>query len=126
MIIQRIILGCLIFSIIFMPLKGFAMEKNSQLISKIKKNYQQIDFTDGISKEEAIIIAQYDLIKDEGKNWDLNIKRHRVKEGWLVQGCWSVIFDATLGVKLKSGLKWYAIDVDKKTGEIKVRGWGPS
>lgn len=104
------------------------MERYSQFASQVKENFKNINLSDGVSKEEAILIAQYDLIKeeDEGKGWGLNIKKPRIEESWLAKGCWSVIFNANLGVKLKSGLKWYAIDVDKKTGEIKVRGWGPS
>lgn len=129
MTIQNIVVVCLLLTIIFMPVKGLAMEKNSKFALKIKENYQQLDFSDGISKNEAIIIAQYDLIKDEGKDWDLNIKKPRVKESGLkdvIGDCWAVIFDANLKMKFKSGLKWYTIHVDKKTGEIRSRGWGPS
>lgn len=94
---------------------------------------QQVDRTDGISKEEAIIIAQNHLI-DGGADKEVTLSKPSIGDSrFTVDGagrplapCWEVRFNATWKVQLESGLKWAAVDVDKKTGQIKVSGWGPS
>ncbi len=94
---------------------------------------QQVNFADGISKEEAVIIAQNNLI-DDGTDKSCVLSRFSVKDtGFTVDGagrplapCWEVRFNATLKTQLRSGLKWFSVLVDKKTGQIKVSGWGPS
>ncbi len=129
MVVQFLVIIILLFlTVFFMPAKGVAMEKYSQFTSQVKESFKNINLADGINKEEAIAIAQYDLIKgdDEGKDWKLNIRKPRVEESRLVKGCWAVIFDANLKMRMQSGLKWYTFHIDKNTGEIKVQGWGPS
>ena len=94
---------------------------------------RQIDFSDGVSKDEAIVIAQNHLI-DGGADEEVLLSKPSVEDSrFTVDGagrplapCWMVRFDATLKVRLESGLKWYSVDIDKKTGQIKVSGWGPS
>ena len=129
MIVKYFVLIILFFlTALLMPVKGVAMEKYSQFTLQVKENFKNINLTDGVSKEEAIIIAQYELIKgnDGGKRWGLNIRKPRVEESELVKRCWAVIFDANLKVRMQSGLKWYTFHIDKNTGEIKIQGWGPS
>lgn len=129
MMIQCMMLILIIIMILSVPIKGNAMEKNSQFTTKIKESFQKINFNDGINKDEAVLIAQNDLISDGIELNNLNIKKPQVEEsGFKAQigDCWAVIFNANLNMKAKSGLKWYTMHIDKKTGEIKARGWGPS
>ena len=94
---------------------------------------QQVNFSDGISKEEAVIIAQNHLIKG-GTDKEVALSKPSVEDSrFTVDGaghplapCWEVNLNATWKVRLESGLKWYSVHIDKKTGQIKVSGWGPS
>ena len=109
---------------------GGTMAKSSDYY---RAQLQQVNLTDGVSKEEAIIIAQNNLI-DDGTDKSCVLSRSSVKDtGFTVDGaghplapCWEVRFNATWKVRLESGLKWCEVLVDKKTGQIKVSGWGPS
>ena len=86
---------------------------------------REIDPSDGISKAEAVIIAQNYLL-DHGLDRECDLTRSTVGESGLHENCWAVSFDATSKVKAESGLNWYALDIDKKTGQIKSSGWGPT
>ena len=94
---------------------------------------KHIDLSDGVSKEEAIIIAQNNLI-DDGTDKEVSLSRPSVKNsdftldgaGHPLPPCWEVRFNATWKVRLESGLKWVRVLIDKKTGQIKSSGWGPS
>lgn len=44
----------------------------------------------------------------------------------VVYDCWVVTFNTSLGMKWNSGLYWYDVHVEKKTGKIISSGWGPS
>ncbi len=86
---------------------------------------QQVNLSDGASKEEAIVIAQNYLLRNAYKD-GYKISRPRVNDSTIVKDCWAVVFPTTWSVKLGQGLKWLEVDVDKTTGEIKSVGWGPS
>ena len=98
-----------------------------------KARLKTVDLSDGVSKEEAIIIAQNHLI-DGGADKEVSLSRPSVKNsdftldgaGHPLPPCWEVRFNATWKVRLESGLKWYEVHIDKKTGQIKSSGWGPS
>ncbi|MDP3722678.1 MAG: hypothetical protein Q8R91_04175 [Candidatus Omnitrophota bacterium] len=102
-----------------------------------QENYRSrlkaVDPSDGINKEEAIIIAQNHLIEG-GADKEVALSKPSVEDSrFTVDGaghplppCWEVHFNATWKVRLESGLKWVRVLVDKKTGQIKVSGWGPS
>lgn len=94
--------------------------------AEIKAKMKNIDKSDGISKAEAIVIAQNYLIDEDYSDKDVIIYKATVTDSQLVTNCWRVIFNATRKTILENGLKWFAIDVDKNTGEIKSQGWGPS
>jgi len=51
--------------ILLVPLPGEGAGGISKNIEKIKKQYENIDLLDGVSKKEAIIIAQKCLIESE-------------------------------------------------------------
>lgn len=98
-----------------------------------KAKLQQVNFSDGVSKEEAIVIAQNNVI-DDGTDKFCVLSRPSIEDSrFTVDGaghplapCWEVRFNATLKMRLKSDLKWFRVLVDKKTGQIKSSGWGPS
>ncbi len=109
---------------------GGMMAKSSDYY---RAQLQQVNLTDGVSKEEAVIIAQNNLI-DDGTDKSCVLSQPSVKDSrFTVDGaghplapCWEVRFDATWKTRLRSGLKWFRVLVDKKTGQIKSSGWGPS
>jgi len=105
--------------------EGETMGERPNYVTQIKAKMKQVDVSDGVSKEEAVIIAQNDMIDDDGAD-KVYLNKPDVKESGLVDGCWYVGFDTRFKVRVKTGLEWYGIHIDKKTGEIKGRGWGPS
>ena len=92
----------------------------------------QVDLSDGVSQEEAVIMAQNNLI-DDGTDKFCILSRPSVKEShFTVDGdgrplapCWEVTFPTTWGVRLRQGLFWGEVLIDKRTGQIKGRGAGP-
>ncbi len=92
---------------------------------------QRINLSDGVSKEEAIIIAQNYLLDVGEKGCALS--RPSVKdssftrdgEGRPLAPCWEVKFPTTWAVRFKQGLFWVAVHIDKKTGKVRVAGAGP-
>jgi hypothetical protein len=188
------ILMAMVFLVVFID-GSRAMSGNEKKIEAIKEKLKIVDLSDGISKEEAVIIVQNHLIdegynlkgikffnpkviesgifnknvvtKEEFKNVFINgeeifdwlmkneyfvessgIEGHpkevskKIKEtleskyhkdGYrifcfleLAHDCWSVIFNTSFHVSWNQGLKWLAVDVDKKTGKIRSEGEGPS
>lgn len=90
-----------------------------------KAQPQQVNTSDGISKEEAVIVAKKYLV-EKGYREGYVISKPTVTESSVVEGCWTVSFPTTWRVRMEQGLKWLAVDVDKKTGQIRSAGWGPS
>ncbi|MFH1202247.1 MAG: hypothetical protein V1674_05095 [Candidatus Omnitrophota bacterium] len=95
----------------------------------IKEELKQIEISDGVSKKEAIIIAQNELIKD-GLEKEYYISKPIITESKLVDGCWFVRFN----MKFKFGYilekilflgRWCGYHIEKKSGEIKMKDWGP-
>ena len=85
---------------------------------------QQIDLSDGVSKEEAIIIAQNYLI-DEKADGVFAITKPRIEDSALIEGCWAVSFSRTWREQLEHGPLWSVVHIDKKTGKIKSSGGWP-
>ena len=110
----------------FFQNKGVAMGNKVDYKTTIGEKLKKVNISDGVSKEEAIIIAQNYILEEEINVNDLNFLKPKISEKALVKGCWEVIFNARFKVKMDSGLKWFRINVDKETGEIKSWGWGPS
>jgi len=96
-----------------------------------RSRLKAVDPSDGVNKEEAIIIAQNHLL-DVGENGCL-LSRPSVRDShFTVDGagrplapCWEVKFPTTWGVRLKQGLFWVMVLVEKQTGYIKGSGAGP-
>ena len=113
--------------ITFIPSKGVAMGSAPDYKEQIMEKYKKIDLSDGINKEEAIMIAQNYLI-EKGIDKDCIIAKTKVmdKEWWIPDGCWEIRFGAIDSIKQKQGLEWFSVYIDKIKGEIKGKGWGPS
>lgn len=115
---------------LLLPLKGSAMGNNPKKTEQIKQEYTKLNLSDGVNKEEALIIAQYFIINDPSTlSSNVIISSAEVGESGLknvIGDCWAVGFDATSKFKRQTGLKWFTVHIDKKTGEIKTTGWGPS
>ena len=112
----------LIFSCIFLMGMGGTMKKTPDFY---RAQLQRIDLSDGVSEEEAVIIAQNYLLENGYKDGYI-ISSPSVGTSSLIDGCWVVEFPTTFSVRLQQGLKWLRAHVDKKTGQIKSSGWGPS
>ena len=91
---------------------------------------KEVDLTDGVNKEEAIIIAQNYLIEQgyfwKGSQKEIAIEKPKVDDSPLIKESWVVGFPTTWRERLESGLTWLVIHIDKKTGQIKSEGWRPS
>lgn len=108
--------------------KGVAMGDMPDYKAQIKEKYKKIDLADGVSKEEAIIIAQNYLLETEwGKS--CNLKSAEVfgeNDPYWDKNSWHISFKLTFKERLKSGLKWTVLNVDKRTGKVTAGGEGPS
>lgn len=124
--IKKVFIFVFISFLIFGPSIGGTMGEKPDYKIQIKEKYNQIDLSDGVSKEEAIIIAQNYLI-EEGLDKICDISTGEVI-GDLYNNpeYWHVSFSTTQKVKRQQGLKWASVYVHKKTGEVKYGGEGPS
>lgn len=105
-------LGCIVF-----PKTTAVDYYNENELEMINRN-------DGITKEEAVVIARSYLIKN-GISEKVNINNPKVADSHLNVPSWFVKFNTRLNMKIKQGLEYYEVHVDKITGEIKVIGWWP-
>lgn len=95
--------------------------------AEIKGKFKQLDLSDGVSKEEAGIIAQNYLIEQElDKKYSLT-KPNIEDESEVDLNDWRVIFNATYGESIKQAnifglfgiMRWWiSVRIDKKTGKI--------
>jgi len=124
--IKRILLILFLCFLVYGKNIGGAMGVNLNYKEQIKEKYKNIDLSDGVSKEEAIIIAQNYLIGEElDKICDI-ATGEVVGDMYNNPGYWHVSFSATHKVKREQGLKWASVYVNKRTGEVKYGGEGPS
>jgi len=118
----------IIMSIALNSIQGVAMEARPAYKEQIKEKLKNIIFSDGVSKEEAIIIAQNYLLETEwGKS--CNLKSAEVfgeNDPYWDKDSWHISFKLTYKERVKSGLKWTILNVDKKTGKVTPGGEGPS
>lgn len=110
--------------------KGAAMAEKPDYKTEIPEKFKQIDLSDGVTKEEAVIIAQNHAI-DQGWDKDYIVARPIAKDFKnKLYGSeeWEVTFNATYGANVKQakgfgmfglfrGYAW--VYVNKKTGEIR-------
>jgi hypothetical protein len=95
-----------------------------------KNQLNEINQSNGIDGEEAIIIAQNELIK-EGIAEDYHLNKPRIEDSDLLEESWFVKFYLKweFGYTLERlflGTPWYGFYIDKKTGAIlKKESWYP-
>lgn len=127
---NSIMLLIVVLTILLLPLKGSAMGNNPTEIEQIKEDYANLNLADGVSKEEAFVIAQYFIINDSSTlSSNVNLGSGKVMESGLknvIGDCWAVNFSAQSKFRRQTGLKWFDVHIDKLTGKIKTTGWGPS
>ncbi|MBI3617462.1 MAG: hypothetical protein HY210_04495 [Candidatus Omnitrophica bacterium] len=85
-----------------------------------KDSLTQIDKEDGISAEEAIVVARMYII-EKNITEGLQISRPKVNDSKLVENCWTVKFRPNMKGILMLGFS-YSVDVDKATGEVRLAG----
>ncbi|MFH1202249.1 MAG: hypothetical protein V1674_05105 [Candidatus Omnitrophota bacterium] len=81
----------------------------------------KVDLSDGVNKEEAIILAKNYLIH-KGLEKNVIIFKAKVRESRLFKECWTVYFPPSPNIRARIPFD-FVVDVDKKTGEIKLAGW---
>lgn len=114
--IIAIIILAVLFTVI-MPYEGGAMAERPN-----KENFQeQVDLSDGVNKEEAVILAK-NYIMQKGLEKNMIVLKPKVKENSLVKECWAVYFSPSSQMRGRIPFN-FVVDVDKNTGEIKLAGW---
>jgi len=93
--------------------------------AEIKAKMKNIDISDGVGKEEAVILAQNYLL-DNGLDNLLVTSKPSVENSSIKEGYWLIIFPTIKSVRSTQGLEWGSFRVDKKTGKVVYLGEGPS
>ncbi|MEW6008873.1 MAG: hypothetical protein AB1629_04485 [Candidatus Omnitrophota bacterium] len=81
----------------------------------------KVDLSDGVNKEEVIILAKNYLIH-KGLEKNVIILKPKVRESRLFKECWAVYFQPSPNIRARIPFD-FVVDVDKRTGEIKLAGW---
>lgn len=110
---------------IFLLLFAIFWMSGCTTLHSINEVYSRIDYSDGVNKKEARSIAQKFILDNNLQN-DVMISMPFHGTSQQVDNCWLFKFEADFNVILSKGYKWYAVHVDKTTGEIKLSGWGPA
>lgn len=112
-----IVLAAVLLLVFQKPYNGDAMAERPD-----KENFEdKIDLSDGVNKKEAIIFAKNYIIK-KGLEENVVIFKLKVQESRLFKACWSVCFPPSSKIRERIPFN-FIVDVDKKTGEIKLAGW---
>ena len=102
------------------------------VMAKSPKDINQIDYSDGISKEESLVIAKKYILSKGMDFLDANrMKFIEDSSGFvanpkLYDENWVISVSTTIGTRLRSGLEWGTVYVNKITGEVRYGGEGPS
>ena len=117
------------FIINVLAAEGCAMNSNSE-----KNNTQNFEKSNFITEEKALMFAKQYLTPKGRKLY--NFKRMRLIEkkdpdyalftNEDFEKYWIIIIPTKFKVKVLQGLEWGIVYVDKKTGEVKPGGMGPS
>lgn len=129
MTIKVLVLGLMITAWLSLnTLPGAAMDKGFKYEEEIRIKAQQINVSDGISKDEAIILAQNQVLKDNQEEIFV-LKSAEVfgeNDKFWDKNSWHISFKVKSKEWLRRGIKWCSLHVNKKTGEITAGGCGPS
>ena len=95
--------------------------------AQIKEKFKKIDLADGVDEKEAIIIVQNALI-ESGDDKNCVISSAEVfaqNDPYWGKDSWHVSLRTTFRERIRSGLRWTVVNVDKKTGKMTPGGGGP-
>ena len=106
---------------LFLLNAGCAMANKASDYKYYKASMNTVNYSDGISKEEAIIIARNSMIED-GDAKDFNLANPTVESGGLNDELWDVEFKARLWLEATRGIFFGTVYIDKKTGQVKGGG----
>jgi len=90
-----------------------------------REKLKEVNIFDGVSKEEAIILAQNHIVDDEELRTMCIVQKPKIDESRLSEGYWRIQFP----LRWKYGIgwlrRWSILYVDIKTGEVKYAGETP-
>jgi hypothetical protein len=112
----------------FGQIPGGAMGERTDYRTEIKEKFKKINLSDGVSKEEAIIIAQNYMLENNGEE-DYIIPSAEIfaeNDPYWSKESWHISFKTKLKFRLRTSLEWMVVNVDKKTGKVTSGGGGPS
>ncbi len=119
-----ILIGIILWSLIS-SVWGGAMGEKLDYKAEIKSRLKTINISDGVNREEAKILAQNYLIDNNLDNL-LIISKPSIEFDRRRKDSWLITFPTTREVRLKQGLSWGSVLINKRTGEVKYLGEGPS
>ena len=96
--------------------------------SEIRTKAEQINISDGVNRDEAIVLAQHQLLQDNRAR-GLSLSSADVfgeNDPFWDKDTWHVSFKTKFPSRLKDGTKWWVLNVNKETGEVTYGGGGPS
>jgi hypothetical protein len=118
-----IIIFSILFSGLFFFKEGDAMGERKP---SHKKSLSEVNLSDGVDKEEAIILAQNYLVNTGRDDFLITSKPKVFEKHAYGANYWRVTFPTTPKVQREQGLEWGALIVDKETGKVQYLGEGPS
>ena len=119
-----ILIGIILWSLIS-SVWGGAMGEKLDYKAEIKSRLKTINISDWVNREEAKILAQNYLIDNNLDNL-LIISKPSIEFDRRRKDSWLITFPTTREVRLKQGLSWGSVLINKRTGEVKYLGEGPS
>lgn len=106
---------------------GDAMGMGRNYEAQIKEKFKKINLADGVDEKEAVVIVQNAVI-ESGDDKNCVISSAKVfgqNDPYWSKDSWHISLRTTFRERMRSGLKWTAVNVDKKTGEMTPGGAGP-
>lgn len=120
-----IVLSLLIIILLITWNKGEAMAERSLDYNSYKEKLKEVNISDGVSEEEAIILAQNYIVNDEELKTMCLVHKPKIDERRLSEGYWRIQFP----LRWKYGVgwlrRWVIFYVNIRTGEVKEGGQTP-
>lgn len=104
--------------------KGIAMAGKSDY-DYYKEKLKGVSISDGVNKEEAIILAQNYIIDDRKLKIMYIVQKPKIYETRLSEGYWEVQFPLRWKYGIGPLRRWGVLYVDIKTGEVEGGGQAP-
>lgn len=126
--LRFIFLVCILLFLIFGNVLGGAMGEKPDYKTEIREKFEKINLEDGVSKEEAIIAAQNYMLENDGEA-DYIISSGEIfaeNDPYWNKESWHISFKTKSSFRVRTGMEWAVLNVDKKTGKVTSGGGGPS